>query len=159
MPSSDPSILRLYHKLARVSPGGWLFSRLICFKAPYFASIRPRITTLEPGLCRATISHRRAVQNHIGTVHAIALCNMAELTAGMVAEASLPTSMRWIPKGMSVEYVAKATGRMTAEARPAIKPVHAGQAYELPISIRVTDPQGAQVFHASIRMWVSPRPT
>ena len=157
MSSKTPSVLSLYRKLKRWSPGGWLFTRLICWKAPYFASIKPRITALEPGLCRATIKHRRSVQNHIGTVHAIALCNLAELTAGMASEASLPTSMRWIPKGMNVEYVAKARGLMTAEAKPAIPAIESSDAYELPIDVRVTDPAGTEVFRATVRMWASPR--
>ena len=157
MSSKTPSVLALYRKLKRWSPDGWLFTRAICFKTPYFASIKPRITALEPGLCRATLKQRRAVQNHIGTVHAIALCNLAELTAGMVSEASLPTSMRWIPKGMTVEYVAKARGRMNAEAKPAIPAVESADAYELPIDVRITDTAGTEVFRASVRMWASPR--
>lgn len=161
MSSKTPSVLALYRRLQRWSPGGWLFTRLICFKAPYFASIHPRITALEPGLCRASFKQRRAVHNHIGTVHAIALCNLAELTAGLVSEASLPTSMRWIPRGMSVDYQAKARGLMTAEARPAIPAVvpavESGQACELPVEVTVTDQAGTEVFRANVRMWVSPR--
>ena len=158
MSASTPQVLRLYRKLAKFSPGGWLFSRLISFRAPYFGSIRPRIVALEPGLCRAVIKHRRAVQNHIGTVHAIALCNLAELTAGVVSEASLPTSMRWIPKGMHVQYLAKANGLMTAEARPAIAAEHASEGYELPINVEIKDPAGVVVLRADIRMWATPRP-
>lgn len=152
-----PSTLSMYRKLARLSPSGWLFSRAVCFRAPYFASIKPLVTRLEPGICVAEIAHRRRVQNHIGTVHAIALCNLAELTAGLVSEASLPTSMRWIPKGMEVEYVAKASGRMHAEARPAIPAVHADEGYELPIKVSVSDPGGKEVFRATIRMWATPK--
>ena len=154
-----PSTLAMYRRLARISPSGWLFSRAVSFRAPYFASIKPLVTRLEPGLCVAEIKHRRRVQNHIGTVHAIALCNLAELTAGLVCEASLPTTMRWIPKGMSVEYLAKASGRMQAEAKPAIPAVHAEAGYELPITVSVRDPGGTEVFRANIRMWATPRPS
>lgn len=158
MSEKVPSTLAMYRRLARLSPSGWLFSRAVSFRAPYFASIRPLVTRLEPGLCVAEIKHRRRVQNHIGTVHAIALCNLAELTAGLVCEASLPTSMRWIPKGMSVEYLAKASGRMQAEAKPAIAAVHAEEGYELPITVSVHDPGGTEVFRANIRMWATPKP-
>lgn len=158
MSESTPRVLALYRKLARYSPGGWLFSKAVCFQAPYFGSISPRITKLEPGLCQAYIDQRRKVQNHIGTVHAIALCNLAELTAGVVSEASLPTSMRWIPKGMEVKYLAKAKGRMLAEARPAIAAAHAEQGYELPIEVSVRDRAGTEVFSATVRMWATPRP-
>ena len=158
MSNNVPSTLAMYRRLAKYSSSGWLFSRAVCFRAPYFASIKPLVTRLEPGLCVAEIPHRRAVQNHIGTVHAIALCNLAELTAGLVCEASLPTSMRWIPKGMEVDYVAKANGRMRAEARPAVPAVHAESGYELPIAVSVTDPGGTEVFRARIRMWATPKP-
>ena len=65
-------LLRMYRRLGRWPLGGWLFARAVCFKAPYFASIRPTIHALEPGRCEATIPHRRAVTNHLGTVHATA---------------------------------------------------------------------------------------
>jgi acyl-coenzyme A thioesterase PaaI-like protein len=158
MSEKVPSTLALYRRLAKLSPSGWLFSRALSLRAPYFASIKPLVTQLEPGCCVAEIRHRRRVQNHIGTVHAIALCNLAELSAGLVCEASLPTSMRWIPKGMSVDYLAKANGRMQAEARPAIPAVHAEEGYELPITVSVRDPGGTEVLGATIRMWATPKP-
>ena len=40
-------ILSLDRRLADKPGGKWLFSRLVCLKAPYFASIRPRIETLH----------------------------------------------------------------------------------------------------------------
>ena len=54
--------------------------------------------------------------NHIGTVHAIALCNAAELVAGTMTDASIPAGTRWIPRGMTVEYLAKANGDVRAVA-------------------------------------------
>ena len=80
-----------------------MFARAVCWRAPYFASISPRIALLEPGRCEAWIAHRRKVTNHIGTVHAIALCNLAEFAGGLMTDVSIPSSMRWIPKGMQVD--------------------------------------------------------
>ncbi len=154
---SIPTTLALYHRLADKPMGRWLFSRLICFKAPYFSTIRPRIAALEPGRCVATMRDRRAVHNHIGTVHAIALCNLAELVGGLMTDATIPASMRWIPNGMTVQYLKKAQGAMQATATPDIAVVEAGQGYELPVSVDVRDAAGESVFHARISMWVSPR--
>ena len=70
--------LSLYRRLVSLPGGRWLYGRLICFKAPYFATIAPRFQALEPGRCEVAIRDRRRVHNHIGTVHAIALCNAAE---------------------------------------------------------------------------------
>ena len=153
----DNHLVNLHRRFSRWPGGRWLFSRLVCLKAPYFASISPRVERLEPGRCEATLRHRRRVTNHLGTVHAIALCNLAELTGGLATDASLPPSMRWIPRGMEVEYLKKAVGTMRAVATPAEPVVAADQGYVLPVDVVVTDPAGEAVFRARISMWLSPR--
>jgi acyl-coenzyme A thioesterase PaaI-like protein len=90
--------LRLWRRLGDGAFGRWLFTRVVCFKAPYFGSIAPRITRLEPGLCEARLRQRRSIQNHIGTVHAIALCNLAELCAGLVTDVSIPATCAGFPR-------------------------------------------------------------
>ena len=78
------------------------FSLAFSRKAPYFASIHPRFTVVEPNHVELVIPKRRSVQNHIGTVHAIALCNGLEAAMGALAEVTIPKDKRWIPKGMEV---------------------------------------------------------
>lgn len=92
------------------------FSAMIGQVAPYFASIAPQIVELRPGYAEVSFVKRREVLNHIGTVHAIALCNAAELAAGTMTDASIPAGCRWIPRGMTVEYLAKADGDIRAVA-------------------------------------------
>jgi acyl-coenzyme A thioesterase PaaI-like protein len=157
MGAAGMNILALYNKLAGKPFGKWLFAKLVCWKAPYFSSISPRIESLEPGRGVATIGHRRRVSNHIGTVHAIALCNLAEFIGGLTCDASIPPTMRWIPKGMSVEYLKKAVGTMRATATPAFDPHASAEGYDLPFEVAIEDPQGDAVFRARIAMWVSPR--
>jgi len=154
--SSD--VLRLYRRCGSTSLGRWLFSRLVCWKAPYFSSVSPRIVALAPGRGEARIAHRRRVSNHLGTVHAIALCNLAEFIGGLTTDVSIPPSMRWIPRGMRVEYLRKARGTMHAVARPAHAPLPAAEGYELPVYVEIADADGRSVFRATISMWVSPRP-
>ncbi len=151
-------LLSLYQRITRWPAGHWLFSRAVCFKAPYFASISPRVTVLEPGRCEARIRQHRRISNHIGTVHAIAMCNLAELVGGLMTDVSIPASMRWIPKGMTVEYLKKAVGTQRGVATPEFPPREATEGYELPVNVVVTDPQGDAVFKARISMWVSPKP-
>ena len=150
-------LLKLRDGLVRWPGGAWLFGFLVCRKAPYFASIAPRITALRIGHGEATMRHRRAVTNHIGTVHAIALCNLAELIGGLTTDVSIPASMRWIPKGMTVEYLKKATGTMHATAMPAFAPTVAESGYALPMQVTIREEAGDVVFRAEITMWVSPR--
>jgi acyl-coenzyme A thioesterase PaaI-like protein len=149
--------LSLYRRLVSLPAGRWLYSRLICFKAPYFATIAPRFVALEPGRCALDIRDRRRVHNHIGTVHAIALCNAAELSAGMMTDVTIPASMRWIPKGMSVEYLAKAKGTMHAVATPETAAVESSSGYAWPVTVSIRDDADKEVFRAHIDMWVSPR--
>ena len=149
-------ILDLYRRLAGKPGGRWLFSKLVCFKAPYFSSIAPRIVSLAPQRGVARIKHRRRVTNHIGTVHAIALCNLAEFVGGLTCDVSLPRGMRWIPKGMQVEYLKKAVGTMTATAEPAFTPDVRAEGYDLPVNVSVRDDAGVEVFRAVIAMWITP---
>ncbi len=148
--------LQLFQKYSRSSLGRWFFSRLICWRAPYFGSISPRIERLETGRCDVRIRQRRRLQNHIGTVHAIALCNMAELSGGLATDATIPAGMRWIPKGMTVRYLKKATGTLVATALvPAI--ADPTQAQELHATVEIRDAHDDIVFDADITMWVSPK--
>ncbi|KRG74908.1 hypothetical protein ABB30_13050 [Stenotrophomonas ginsengisoli] len=148
----------LFSRLGRWPGGQWLFTRLVCLRAPYFGSIGPRITALRPGLCEGHFADRRAVHNHIGTVHAIALCNLAELVMGLLVDAATPADMRWIPKGMQVEYLKKAQGRIHARAwLPA--PLHSSPAgYEVAVPVELGNPAGEIVCRATITCWISPRP-
>jgi len=96
--------------------GRWVFTWLICLRAPYFGSISPMFRHLEPGRAVVSMRKRRKVANHIGTVHALAMGNLCELAAGLVMEASLPKAMRWIPRGMEIAYLARAETDVTATA-------------------------------------------
>ena len=135
--------------------GKALFSRVVCWKAPYFGTISPRFEELRPGFARVSMKKRRGVQNHIGTVHAIAMCNLAELAAGTMTEVSIPAAMRWLPKGMQVEYLKKAeTG---VEATATLADVAEGPGREVPVTVEIRDAAGVVVCRAVITMWVSPR--
>ena len=99
---------------------------------------------------------RRRIQNHLGTVHAIALCNAAELAGGLATDVTIPGSMRWIPKGMTVRYLKKALGVLTATAQ--VDPVaDSATAQELHALVVVRDASNDIVFDADITMWISPR--
>ncbi len=147
--------LSAWQRLETLPLGKTLFSRAICFKAPYFSSISPRFEELRPGYARVSMRKRRSVTNHIGTVHAIAMCNLAEIAAGTLTEVSIPASMRWLPKGMHVEYLRKA--ETDVEATATLPTVEEGAARDVPATVEVKDREGQVVCRAIITMWVSPR--
>lgn len=151
------STLRLWQKMNRYPMGKRLFSKAICLKAPYFSTIHPRMEILETGKAVAVIKDRRSVHNHIGSVHAIALCNLAEFCAGVVSEASMPDGMRWIPAGMTVRYLGRAEGVMRAEAE--MREIVVGEKGAVPVLVEVKNAAGQVVFDAQIEMHISPKPT
>jgi acyl-coenzyme A thioesterase PaaI-like protein len=152
---ADSKTLATWRALSGTAPGRWLFSRLVCLKAPYFSSIRPLFDVLEPGRAVARISKRRAVTNHIGTVHAIAMANLCELVAGTMTEVSVPRSMRWIPRSMKIDYLAKAETDLTGEATLPV--IREGEAQDIAVPVTVTDRSGKRVVLACITMYVSPK--
>jgi acyl-coenzyme A thioesterase PaaI-like protein len=152
---AEPFALKTWRRLSGTAAGRWLFSRFVCFKAPYFRSIRPVFDILEPGRSAAHFRKRRRVTNHIGTVHAIAMANLCELVAGTMTEVSVPRSMRWIPRSMAIDYLGKAETDVRAEAT--LPPVAEGAAQDAVVSVDVFDDSGNRVAHADITMYVSPR--
>lgn len=137
--------------------GRLAFSGAMRLAAPYFLSIPATVVSAEPGRSEVKMRHLPWVRNHLGTVHAIALCNLAEMTMGLAAEATVPTTHRWIPKGMTVGYEAKARGTMHAVATlelPDPMPSADG-GVELPVPVSVTDDEGTEVFTAEIRLWIT----
>lgn len=146
---------KLWDKLHGTSLTRWIFAKLICFNAPFFSSISPRINILQQNFCEGYILQRRSVQNHIGTVHAIALCNLAELCAGLMTDISVPSGMRWIPREMTVKYLKKAKGKITARAVPLGEFYLAEEAYNRVVRVLLTDSQSVEVFTADITMWIS----
>jgi acyl-coenzyme A thioesterase PaaI-like protein len=151
------NLMSAYRTLDRVPLGRRAFSLVYQLAAPYFLTIPARIEEIEPGVAHARMAQTPWVRNHLGTVHAIALCNLAEYTMGAVAEATVPPTHRWVPKGMSVEYLAKARGTMHATATLTL-PDQLGDRRELPVEVTVTDDDDQQVFTAEIRIWVTERP-
>ncbi|RXJ72416.1 DUF4442 domain-containing protein [Veronia nyctiphanis] len=140
--------LKIYNRLSRSPLGRWLFDWGVCFMAPYFKSIKPRFLELKPGRAVITIKKRRAVTNHLKTVHAIAMCNMAELVGGMVTDVSVPDKARWIPTGMTVKYLKKAKTDLTAVANA--ESVDWSTAGEKLVNVDVTDTDNNVVFNAVI---------
>jgi len=155
MESDVSPALALWKRCEGLPFGKALFSRIICWKAPYFGTIRPRFEEFRPGYSRVSMRKRRAVTNHIGTVHAIAMCNLAELAAGTMTEITIPASMRWLPKGMAVEYLKKAESDV--EAHASVGEIAEGPGRDVPVTVEVKDRDGEQVCRAVITMWVSPR--
>lgn len=158
MPAISPTFA-LRKKLPDNKLGNVLFSLGMVAKVPYFGTVLPLVQEMEPGYCKVTSPKWFGVHNHIGTFHAIAACNLAEAAMGMLMEATTPTSHRWIPKAMQTRYLAKATTRLTAEARlaEAVDFDALTEGTDVTVSVSITDTARVEVVHCDITTWVTPK--
>lgn len=143
----------LLQKFKKFPLGLWLFTKAICLKAPYFSSIRPVFTLLESGQGEAKLIKRRSVQNHLGTVHAIAMANLCELVAGTTLEVTIPNTHRWIPKSMKINYLAKANTNLLAKTKINIQ--NWPDAASEMVLVEVFDEKNTLVVNAEIEMYIS----
>ncbi|MFT5135400.1 MAG: acyl-coenzyme A thioesterase PaaI-like protein [Arenicella sp.] len=146
------SIYLQFLKLNQLPGGKFLFSKAIGFAAPFFGKIKPKVIDLRPGYCKVEMKDRWGVRNHIGTVNAGALCSLAELTGGMALDSLVPNELRWIPRTMTVSYIKKATGTLSATSRLAAKTLQAG---DIIVPISVKNRTGDEVFTADITFYLS----
>jgi acyl-coenzyme A thioesterase PaaI-like protein len=156
--AAQTTTYRMWKRLDSVPGGTRLFSAAAMVRVPYFASIAPHVVRMEPGFAEVTVPKWFFVYNHLHTVHAIASCNAAEIAMGMLMEATVPTSHRWIPKAMNVQYLEKATTSLRAQARLELTPdfdaITDGVDVVVPVS--VLDRNGVAVVRADITCWVTP---
>ncbi|MFK4084429.1 hotdog fold domain-containing protein [Kribbella sp. NPDC020789] len=148
-------VVEMWGRLKAVPGGDRVFSRAFAWKAPYFRTIRPRFVQVGANYAALVLPKRRAVQNHIGTVHAIAVCNGLEAAMGALAEATVPAGKRWLPKGMEVSYLAKSTSDLTCSAETDPDDWTSGP--DVPVRVKATRDDGTVVVEGTIHLWVTDR--
>ena len=142
-------MLQSWNSLSRWPGGGWLFSRRLGLLVPYSGSIRARVRELRPGHARLTLRDRHAIRQHLGSIHAVALVNLGELTSGLAMLSALPAGVRAIVTQLTAEYFKKARGLLTAEATVAA-PVVSGP-IDLEVSAAIKDAGGDPVCRVTAR--------
>lgn len=143
--------------LAKLPGGRRVFSRMVGTAAPYTGTIDAQVAELRRGYSRVVLSDRRKVRNHLKCVHAIALANLAELCGNVGVAYSLPDDARFIVAGLSMEYLKKARGTITAECHCPTPETSERMEYEVVVEMK--DSRGELVCRCTLQTLVGPKPS
>lgn len=148
-------IRSLWDRLAPLPGGRAVFSRAIGRVAPYTGTVRARVVELRDGYAKVVMADRRAVRNHLACIHAIALCNLAEVTGNVAVAYTLPDDGRFIVAGLSIEYLKKARGTITGTCDCTVPRSSEKREYSVPVLLK--NDAGELVARATLRTLVGPK--
>lgn len=144
-----------WDRLRALPRGNRIFSRLVGTAAPYTGSIGANVVELREDFSRVELRDRRAVRNHLRSVHAVALVNLAELTGNVAVAYTLPDDARFIVAGLSIDYVKKARGTITGVCDQQLP--RTSERAEYPVNVTMYDEGGDVVATAVLRTLVGPK--
>ncbi|MBI2374231.1 MAG: DUF4442 domain-containing protein [Deltaproteobacteria bacterium] len=155
LPLDGSTLMSVWERLAHLPAGKTAFSLAIGQLAPYTGTLGGRVEALEPGHARVVVEDRRGIRNHLKSIHAIALANLAEMSSGLAVVSGLPKGSRGILTELSVEYLKKARGTLAADCR--VDPLGAVTADREVLAIaEIKDASGTLVARGRARWRIGP---
>jgi uncharacterized protein (TIGR00369 family) len=149
-------LARWWQRLSPLPGGKTLFSIFLGRLAPYTGSMGARVVELRPGYSSWELRDRRRVRNHLNSIHAVALANLAEVASGTAMIMTIPPGVRAIVTALSIEYLKKARGRLIAECRCEVPPVT--EEREQLVQAEIRDQANDVVARATVRWRLAPAP-
>lgn len=149
-------ILKIWKNFNQVPGGRVAFSKLLGSIIPYTGSVRPLVIELERGTATVQMADHRSVRNHLNSIHALALANLAEFPAGLSLHTAIPQNCRAILVKLEIEYLKKARGNLISKATMNHTVEHLEAPTNIVVESRISDEAGTTVAAAKTTWLVSP---
>ena len=136
-----------------------LWSKAFGRVVPMVGSANIRYLEVSHAKVVVKIENHRAMQNHIGQVHACAMALIAETATGFVTGMNVPDSCIVLIKSFKIDFKRPTQGAMTATATltdDQQKLMQSTEKGETLVSVRVTDESGEEPIQCEMLWaWVS----
>lgn len=154
--NGDVNFIRAsWDRLSPLPGGKQIFSKMVGRAAPYTGTIGAVVEELRSGYSKVSLKDRPSVRNHLKSIHAIALLNLAELTGNIALSYTLPDDARFIVAGMSIDYVKKSRGTIIGECH--LEPILTSERAEYEVHVEMKDSSGDVVARSILRTLVGPK--
>ncbi len=98
-------VVKIWNKLGHSAAGRKLFSFMLGRIVPYSGNIKAEVMEMGDGEVTISMKDRRAVRNHLKSIHAIALANLGELASGMAMFSKVSNNTRAIVVDLEIKYL------------------------------------------------------
>lgn len=133
--------------------GTYFFSFVLSVVSPYTGSINPSVEKIANGEARVAMYDNPWIHNPFGCIHAVAITNLAEVTAGLAVTSCLQQveGVRGIPLSQHTSWYAKARGSLVATAVCTVNMVpHASGRHEFSIVVVIKNEAKATVAESTL---------
>lgn len=142
-----------YQDLSRSPLSRWRFARLTSERTPLVATLQAQCEELRPGLCRLSLAAHRRVRTAQGSIDSSAISALAQLTAAMLLDVSLPERLTAHVRGLTIEHLRDSDSGVIALAR--LDKEDWSQTATIGVPVTLSDAGGTEVARAVVSFRVA----